>query len=107
MLMIKSLRQKIIEKLCEKFQPKAEVNDNLAHYINQELDKIESIKNSIEACDKDILAKKEQFESDIKVINTSKSLIMRSCEHLVATYHGDPSGNNDSCIICDICGKEL
>lgn len=29
------------------------------------------------------------------------------CGHPKTTYYPDPSGNNDSRIECDVCGKEL
>jgi hypothetical protein len=32
--------------------------------------------------------------------------IRRSCNHELTTYHPDPSGNNDSYMECEICGKE-
>ena len=34
-------------------------------------------------------------------------MFQAGCNHAASTYHPDPSGNNDSYTICDLCNKEL
>ena len=42
----------------------------------------------------------------VKAINAKISAVRKTCKHDKLTYHPDPSGNNDSCQTCDICGIE-
>ncbi len=32
--------------------------------------------------------------------------LQKQCSHIREHYYPDPSGNNDSCYVCDVCGKE-
>jgi hypothetical protein len=53
---------------------------------------------------KDVLHK--QFQNAMKELDENISEVRKLCSHSSTTYHPDPSGNNDSCYTCDICGLE-
>ncbi len=48
----------------------------------------------------------DQYKKDRKKINGKISQLQSSCSHAKTKYCPDPSGNNDSCYVCQICGKE-
>lgn len=67
--------------------------------------------------------KKQVREDYVRILNTAESAqkdhrkkmdhhkdeltkLRKICQHEELTFHPDPSGNNDSCYICDWCGKE-
>ena len=42
----------------------------------------------------------------IREIDLSISELRKRCPHETVTWYPDPSGNNDSCEVCKICGAE-
>lgn len=56
--------------------------------------------SAVETLDKEYNAKKLGLKIILKEAQAK-------CNHPRTTYHPDPSGNNDSYIECDVCGKEL
>jgi hypothetical protein len=42
-----------------------------------------------------------------KALRDDLARIRKECKHYVSTFNQDPSGNNDSCDVCDICGAEI
>lgn len=48
-----------------------------------------------------------QRKADARIKNLEKKLtqLQNTCSHSKTTFHSDPSGNNDSFLECEICGK--
>ena len=47
-----------------------------------------------------------EFKNNMKTVNKNLSYLMQICKHSSITWYPDPSGNNDSCEVCRICGAE-
>jgi hypothetical protein len=43
---------------------------------------------------------------EVRALNKIISLAQQLCDHSETKYYPDPSGNNDSCYCCLICGLE-
>lgn len=50
--------------------------------------------------------RENNFRESIKKLNKIMSLVQQLCDHSETKYYPDPSGNNDSCHVCQICGLE-
>lgn len=48
----------------------------------------------------------QEKKESIALVRKDTRYIRSLCKHEKTTYHPDPSGNNDSCYTCDICGLE-
>lgn len=60
---------------------------------------IESLDNELRRLDADYKKRMADVEAKIR---DARDL----CGHAITRYFPDPSGNNDSTTICEICGKE-
>jgi len=47
-----------------------------------------------------------EFENNLKTIRKNLNYLTKQCKHSSITWYPDPSGNNDSCEVCSICGAE-
>lgn len=50
---------------------------------------------------------KDALKERLRAIEQSLLAVQNTCPHYERTFHGDPSGNNDSWTCCDICGASL
>jgi hypothetical protein len=57
--------------------------------------------------EKEHAANKAEFIEKNTEINFKISLLQKRCSHENTTYSPDPSGNNDSSLSCNDCGKEI
>ena len=62
----------------------------------------DEIKRVYKLIDEEETRHKAAMDTHLKKIKE----IRKKCGHWSETYHPDPSGNNDSCYSCDICGRE-
>lgn len=56
--------------------------------------------------EKSLYLLEELYDNNRRTINARIADIRKKCTHPKTTYHPDPSGNNDSCFTCDVCGLE-
>ena len=75
----------------------------VADYVRQEQDV--KCKLQLRRNDKNNLM--SEYKRKVGEINVEIVYIQGNCPHIEKTYYGDPSGNNDSSMICDWCGKDL
>lgn len=50
---------------------------------------------------------KQAFDKEIARLDAELKLAQSMCSHIQTRYSSDPSGGNDSCYICNVCGQEL
>ena len=48
-----------------------------------------------------------EYREQRRVIAERRWAIQASCPHASTTYYPDPSGNNDSSTVCNVCGAEV
>lgn len=94
--------KKLIQQLVSEY-----TGDDLAGYLAEQLSYISKTKSSIASINKKIDEARKQYEQKKLDLNQELRETQKKCRHLSRTYHGDPSGNNDSFYECDHCGKEL
>jgi argininosuccinate lyase len=66
----------------------------------------EDIKSDVAYLYKQLEQIENIYKRDVKDIERKISLLRKECKHPEIKYWPDPSGNNDSCEVCQICGKE-
>jgi phosphopantetheine adenylyltransferase len=66
-----------------------------------------SIQKSIEQVQAKMLEQVKEYSIRMKALREELEAIRNKCPHNNLTFVSDPSGNNDSCHICDECGKEI
>lgn len=49
----------------------------------------------------------KEFDQKREALRQTLRNAQKLCKHENATYHPDPSGNNDSYIECNECGKRM
>ena len=96
------MSEELIKQLI-KSCPKDKIDVELPVLINKAANTL----TLVEKCNTEIDDEIRRHEALLKKLRSNLSSIRRDCTHAVKTYHGDPSGNNDSCYICDICGAEI
>lgn len=67
--------------------------------------KVSKIKSTIEELEQSKIKIKKEYEEKIKFVDKEILDVQKKCPH-IWKYYPDPSGNNDSCYDCLICGKE-
>lgn len=48
----------------------------------------------------------KDYKDDLEDMRTVIRAVRTKCKHEETEYYPDPSGNNDSCYVCLICGLE-
>jgi uncharacterized protein YukE len=66
-----------------------------------------TVENRISVLVGQIEAEDDRHEKRIDKIDREIASLRSRCSHRQRTWHGDPSGGNDSYYRCDICGKEM
>jgi hypothetical protein len=46
----------------------------------------------------------QQYQAKLAEVDKEIAAVRKDCVHPATTYVPDPSGNNDSAVVCDICG---
>lgn len=78
---------------------------SLAKYLEERLGEISGIKRSVSFVEKRKREERDRHESEMKKLDEKLAVIQKECPHISTTYHPDASGNNDSNVECNHCGK--
>lgn len=79
---------------------------NIASIIADELAQIEIIKKEKFDIQQSILKIRNKADEDVRSLQKQFTNLQTRCKHHLFSFYPDASGGNDSCHICDICGKE-
>lgn len=86
---------------------KAYKGDDLAGFLHDAFANISKTKAKIRELQKDEQTEAERHKLALSEISKLRRDVRNECLHYESTYTPDASGNNDSSIDCDICGKTL
>ena len=75
--------------------------------IAEEVDLCEDIRRRVLQNRKLCREEEKRHEENLDELRSQLWDIWIDCPHHLTTYTPDASGNNDSSVDCDICGKEL
>ena len=78
----------------------------LEDWLSDQLSKIESTKTRVADVESELHAATLSYEKHCKEMQNKLVQLRKECGHPITTFNGDPSGNNDSFMRCDVCGKE-
>lgn len=78
---------------------------SLAKYLEDRLGEIHRIKSSVASVERRKREERNRHESEMKRLDEKLAGIQKECPHISTTYHPDASGNNDSSVECNHCGK--
>lgn len=81
--------------------------DDLVGFLRDVDNEAEATKAKIRQLDQETEEEKQRHKEAMRAIGQKYADVSASCNHYQTTYYPDPSGNNDSSITCDICGKEV
>jgi rubrerythrin len=77
-----------VESMAEDFVQMLEFKLDIEH--------LEEIRSDMES----------RHQRELSELNAKLSVIKKKCPCKVTKYYPDPSGNNDSCYACIVCGRE-
>ena len=69
--------------------------------------KAEATMQSLSNITKKMVELQMEFGGAMQLLRERIALLQSECDHPSVTYQPDPSGNNDSSMECDVCGKEV
>lgn len=74
--------------------------------ITEAIELEEDLKRRIQAHHLNVNRLEKEYKENLANAVTELRTIRQLCQHYETHYCLDPSGNNDSSYICDLCGKE-
>lgn len=89
------------------FFPGPSLPGNLAAYLAAAFADIRGIQDAVRVLSAKKQAALEDFQAEIKNLNSELALIRDQCRHWTTIFQGDPSGGSDTSTVCEHCGKEL
>ena len=81
--------------------------DYLAGIITDVIELDKKLRNICYNLRTKIVTENERHKSELAKIDKEFEALYKMCPHYETTFHGDPSGGNDSYTSCDLCGVEL
>lgn len=98
---------KLTAKLLKaiKARQSADSVDSENEWVVAEMERLNGIADSIRTLDAKIDAENKRHKNALAAIESEKQKVMKKCDHLDTTYHGDPAGGSDSFTQCNICGR--
>lgn len=94
------LSKKLIEAIVKEC-------DGDAEKISRAISLVQKIRTGIAAIAAGQDEADKVYERRMKTLAKEMAELRKQCGHWETTFHGDPSGNNDSYNECTICGKSF
>lgn len=90
------------QNLIDTLQAQGRSKEEIERALSEEAD----LRMRFNACLMRLDKIKKEYEEEQKTIADGLSKIREECQHYEVEYYPDPSGNNDSSYVCQLCGKD-
>lgn len=88
----------LIKQLIDEYE-----GDDLTAYIADELSRMQAIRDELRRIARSRQKLIDDHNNDLENLEAAELDIQRTCPHRRTSWHGDPSGNNDSFVECEDC----
>ena len=72
--------------------------------LGKTLEQLQSVHEKMAAIKQRWLAAEQEYVEALRELRREQEVVRKTCPHPLMTHHGDPSGGNDSCSECVVCG---
>lgn len=93
--------KEVIKRMIDEFQ-----GEDLAEYLSSELEEIRKVRVGRTDIERRLKELAEAYKIKCDLMKEQLAQLRLRCKHWDFSFHGDPSGGNDSFHRCEVCGKE-